>query len=131
MGWRRKEILLATGGRLLRDGKSDRFGEVVTDSSKVKRGSVFVALKGERLDGHRFVRDAVRRGLCSCSSQSSSVSVWRRNSGQGARYFKSARRFGSLSTRDNCAESVSHYRIQRQNYHQGDGCGDSRRSIFG
>src|SRR5262245_8127248 len=62
MGWRRKEILLATGGKLLRDGKSDRFGEVVTDSSKVKRGSVFVALKGERLDGHRFVRDAVRRG---------------------------------------------------------------------
>src|SRR5262245_53538512 len=62
MGWRRKEILLATGGRLLRGGKSDRFGEVVTASSKVKRGSVFVALNGERLDGHRFVRDAVRRG---------------------------------------------------------------------
>ena len=62
MGWRPREILLATGGRLLRGGKSDRFGEVVTDSSKVKKGSVFVALKGERLDGHRFVRDAVRRG---------------------------------------------------------------------
>ena len=53
---------MATGGRLLRVGKSGRFGEVVTDSSKVKRGSVFVALKGERLDGHRFVRDAVRHG---------------------------------------------------------------------
>src|SRR5262249_31008762 len=61
-GWGGKKNFLATGGRLLRDGKSDRFGEVVTDSSKVKRGSVFVALKGERLDGHRFVRDAVRRG---------------------------------------------------------------------
>ena len=62
MGWRPREILSATGGRLLRAGKSDRFGEVVTNSSKVKRGSVFVALKGERLDGHRFVRDAVRQG---------------------------------------------------------------------
>jgi UDP-N-acetylmuramoyl-tripeptide--D-alanyl-D-alanine ligase len=62
MGWHRSEILLATGGRLLRGGKSNRFGDVVTDSSKVKRGSVFVALKGERLDGHRFVADAVRRG---------------------------------------------------------------------
>src|SRR5512144_1669867 len=62
MGWLCREILLATGGRLLRAGKSDRFGEVVTDSSKVKRGSVFVALKGERLDGHRFVRAAVRHG---------------------------------------------------------------------
>ena len=39
-----------------------RFGEIVTDSTKVKTGSVFVALKGERHDGHRFVGDAVRRG---------------------------------------------------------------------
>jgi UDP-N-acetylmuramoyl-tripeptide--D-alanyl-D-alanine ligase len=62
MGWSSKEIVLATGGTILRRGKRDRFGEVVTDSGKVKRGSVFVALKGERLDGHRFVRDAVRRG---------------------------------------------------------------------
>jgi UDP-N-acetylmuramoyl-tripeptide--D-alanyl-D-alanine ligase len=62
MGWSSKEIVLATGGTLLRRGKKDRFGEVVTDSGKVKPGSVFVALRGERLDGHRFVRDAVRRG---------------------------------------------------------------------
>ena len=62
MAWSRDEILMATGGRLVREGKRKRFGEVVTDSSKVKRGSVFVALKGERLDGHRFVGDAVRRG---------------------------------------------------------------------
>lgn len=53
---------MATRGKLLRGGKKDRFGEVVTDSSKVKQGAVFVALKGARLDGHRFVRDAVRRG---------------------------------------------------------------------
>jgi UDP-N-acetylmuramoyl-tripeptide--D-alanyl-D-alanine ligase len=62
MGWHRNEILLATGGGLLRGGKGNRFGDVVTDSSQAKRGSVFVALKGERLDGHRFVGDAVRRG---------------------------------------------------------------------
>jgi UDP-N-acetylmuramoyl-tripeptide--D-alanyl-D-alanine ligase len=62
MGWYRNEILLATGGRLLSGGKSNRFGDVVTDSSQAKRGAVFVALKGERLDGHRFVSDAVRHG---------------------------------------------------------------------
>lgn len=62
MGWSRNEILLATGGRLNREGRKEIFGEVVTDSVKVKKGSVFVALKGERLDGHRFVSDAVRRG---------------------------------------------------------------------
>ncbi len=42
--------------------RRSRYGEVVTDSAKAKKGSVFVALKGERLDGHRFVGDAVRRG---------------------------------------------------------------------
>ena len=62
MGWRTAEILAATGGKVLRDGGKTRFGEIVTDSTKVKNGSVFVALKGERHDGHRFVGDAVRRG---------------------------------------------------------------------
>jgi UDP-N-acetylmuramoyl-tripeptide--D-alanyl-D-alanine ligase len=62
MSWTANEILLATGGRLLRARRNNVFGEVVTDSGKVKRGSVFVALKGERLDGHRFVAEAVRRG---------------------------------------------------------------------
>ena len=62
MGWRAVEILAATGGKVLRDGGKTRFGEIVTDSTKVKTGSVFVALKGERHDGHRFVGDAVRRG---------------------------------------------------------------------
>ena len=62
MGWRAAEILAATGGKLLRDGGKSRFGEIVTDSIQVKPGSVFVALKGERHDGHRFIGDAMRRG---------------------------------------------------------------------
>jgi UDP-N-acetylmuramoyl-tripeptide--D-alanyl-D-alanine ligase len=62
MGWSKTEILAATGGKVVRQGKITRFGEVVSDSTKVKNGSVFVALKGERHDGHRFVADATRRG---------------------------------------------------------------------
>src|SRR5574341_1247334 len=62
MGWSQAEILAASGGKVLRQGRETRFGEVVTDSNKVKAGSVFVALKGDRHDGHRFVRAAVRRG---------------------------------------------------------------------
>ncbi|HEX9788967.1 MAG TPA: UDP-N-acetylmuramoyl-tripeptide--D-alanyl-D-alanine ligase [Candidatus Binatia bacterium] len=62
MGWSKAEILAATGGKVVRQGQTARFGEVVTDSTKVKSGSVFVALKGERHDGHRFVADAARRG---------------------------------------------------------------------
>jgi UDP-N-acetylmuramoyl-tripeptide--D-alanyl-D-alanine ligase len=62
MGWSQSDILAATGGKVVRPGKTARFGEVVTDSTKVKRGAVFVALKGERHDGHRFIADAAGRG---------------------------------------------------------------------
>ncbi len=62
MAWTLAEILAATGGRVAKAGKSERYGEIVTDSKQVKRNSIFVALKGERHDAHRFVSDAVRRG---------------------------------------------------------------------
>lgn len=62
MSWTANEILSATGGKVLRSCSRAVFGEIVTDSSKVKSGSIFLALKGERLDGHRFVAEAVRRG---------------------------------------------------------------------
>jgi UDP-N-acetylmuramoyl-tripeptide--D-alanyl-D-alanine ligase len=62
MSWTLDEILLATGGRLIRQGARSVFGEVVTDSKSVKKGSVFVALKGARFDGHRFLGEAARRG---------------------------------------------------------------------
>ncbi len=35
---------------------------IVEDSRAVRAGSLFVALRGRRLDGHRFVPDAVERG---------------------------------------------------------------------
>jgi UDP-N-acetylmuramoyl-L-alanyl-D-glutamate--2,6-diaminopimelate ligase len=35
---------------------------IAYDSRKVKKNSVFVAVKGEHLDGHEFIRDAVRHG---------------------------------------------------------------------
>lgn len=35
---------------------------VAYDSRKVEKGDVFVALQGEREDGHRFVQDAIARG---------------------------------------------------------------------
>ena len=62
MAWTLEEILAATGGRVAKPGKGARYGEIVTDSKLVKRNSVFVALKGERHDAHRFVGDAVHRG---------------------------------------------------------------------
>ena len=35
---------------------------VEIDSRKVKKGSLFVAIKGEKFDGHDFVKDALKKG---------------------------------------------------------------------
>jgi hypothetical protein len=51
----------ATGGRLLR--RSDRpIRHAAVDSRLVAPGCLFVALEGERTDGHRFLGDAVASG---------------------------------------------------------------------
>ncbi|TDJ54424.1 MAG: UDP-N-acetylmuramoyl-tripeptide--D-alanyl-D-alanine ligase [Ignavibacteria bacterium] len=36
---------------------------VTIDSRKVKKGSLFIAIKGKRFDGHSFVRSAVKNGV--------------------------------------------------------------------
>ncbi len=38
------------------------FSAVSTDSRAIAAGELFVALKGERFDGHEFVRAALERG---------------------------------------------------------------------
>ncbi len=62
MGWSREDILAASRGETVRLGKAQVFGEVVTDSRSAARKSVFVALEGEKFDGHMFLRDAVLHG---------------------------------------------------------------------
>jgi UDP-N-acetylmuramoyl-tripeptide--D-alanyl-D-alanine ligase len=37
---------------------------VSTDSRNIRQGELFVALRGERFDGHDFVLDAIRNGAC-------------------------------------------------------------------
>ena len=56
---------LAEAARAVRgtlEGTAVPFSGVSTDSRAVCAGDLFVALKGERFDGHRYVEEAVRRG---------------------------------------------------------------------
>ncbi len=56
------DIVAATGGGLAR-GRADRPIEGISiDSRTVAAGDLFVAIRGERFDGHRFVADALSRG---------------------------------------------------------------------
>ena len=41
---------------------AEAFSEIVVDSREAQPGSLFVALRGETLDGHQFVDDALRGG---------------------------------------------------------------------
>ena len=45
------------------------FNDIVIDSRKVRPGVLFVALRGERTDGHRFLGDAMERGATALLSR--------------------------------------------------------------
>ncbi len=47
--------------------------DVVYDSRKVKEGSLFVALKGAQLDGHRFIVDAIGSGASAVAVEDNSI----------------------------------------------------------
>jgi UDP-N-acetylmuramoyl-tripeptide--D-alanyl-D-alanine ligase len=57
-----KEIAEATGGSMIGETGAQALG-VSTDSRAVAAGELFVALRGERFDGHEFVCQAAARGV--------------------------------------------------------------------
>ena len=62
--WTVENLIRATGGKLLGETspKGIVFAGISTDTRLVQSGDVFVALRGERYDGHDFIQDAVARG---------------------------------------------------------------------
>ena len=63
-----KEILEAVSGQLLGDVDAENtfVVNVQTDSRKAAAGDLFVAIVGERMDGHRFVQGAMEAGAEGC-----------------------------------------------------------------
>jgi len=55
-------IATACAGEQLSGLPETRVHRVCTDSREVKAGDLFFALRGERLDGHDFLREAVEKG---------------------------------------------------------------------
>lgn len=59
-----KEVANSCGGKLFGD-ESIKINSIVTDSRKVKNGTLFAAIKGERADGHEFMKSCFEAGaLC-------------------------------------------------------------------
>ncbi|KPJ75845.1 MAG: hypothetical protein AMS14_02955 [Planctomycetes bacterium DG_20] len=62
MKFRVGEIVGATGGRLVAGPPEADAGTVCTDTRSLGQGQTFLALRGERFDGHDFLAGAVDRG---------------------------------------------------------------------
>lgn len=62
MRWSLSQLADVTGGSLL--GEDRPFDRVSTDTRSLRRGDLFIAIKGPNFDGHRFVADALSAGAC-------------------------------------------------------------------
>lgn len=56
------EILQATQGRLVQGEPDQGLGGVSINSRTLTRKDAFIAIRGHRFDGHRFIQHAVRQG---------------------------------------------------------------------
>jgi UDP-N-acetylmuramoyl-tripeptide--D-alanyl-D-alanine ligase len=68
-----REASAAIGAKAL--GTDARFLSVSTDSRSLSRGALFVALRGERFDGHRFLDAARERGAAAAMVDEESKST--------------------------------------------------------
>ena len=64
-------LATAAGGRVASGNPATPIGRVSIDTRTLAAGDFFVALRGERFDGSRFVRDAVGKGAAGVLVQSS------------------------------------------------------------
>ncbi len=59
--WSLEEVAALTNGKLA-GPRDEKVTGVVHDTRDVKKGDLFVAIVGERLDGHKFVKQAAAKG---------------------------------------------------------------------
>ena len=58
-----QDILKATGGELLFGDQTDVFGGVSIDSREINKEELFVAIVGEKHDGHSFIKDIIQKDV--------------------------------------------------------------------
>lgn len=56
------EILDVSEGKLLYGNKDAWINKISTDSRQIKKGDLFIALKGDRFDGHDFIQEVIKKG---------------------------------------------------------------------
>jgi UDP-N-acetylmuramoyl-tripeptide--D-alanyl-D-alanine ligase len=57
-----KDVLKVTNGTLISGTPEINFYGVSTDSRLIEKGNLFIALKGEKFDGHDFLKEVIKKG---------------------------------------------------------------------
>lgn len=60
------EIVSAVQGDVVLKGEYSGFNAVSTDTRKIEKGNIFIALKGENFNGNEYVKIASEKGACIC-----------------------------------------------------------------
>ncbi len=58
----RDSILVSTGGTCVRTGEHSEFSRVIIDGRSAAPGDLYIAIRGERFDGHDFCQQAIDAG---------------------------------------------------------------------
>ncbi len=61
-----EEIIKAVNAELVITGEKDEYNSVSTDTRKIEKGDIFIALKGENFNGNNFVQTAIEKGASLC-----------------------------------------------------------------
>ncbi|MCR1898017.1 UDP-N-acetylmuramoyl-tripeptide--D-alanyl-D-alanine ligase [Irregularibacter muris] len=62
----KNEIIRAVEGNLIHDAEGETISGICIDSRRVKKGDLFIAIKGENFDGHEFIHHAIESGASAC-----------------------------------------------------------------
>lgn len=57
-----KEIVDSIDGKVIIQGHNKEFNKICTDTRKIEKGNIFLALKGERFNGNKYVKTALEKG---------------------------------------------------------------------
>lgn len=78
------DVATATGGRIVAGDAAREIGRISIDSRTVAAGDFFIAIRGERFDGHQFVGSAFTAGAIGAMVEGSAQRQWRDDSGRTA-----------------------------------------------
>ncbi len=89
-GFTISEIIKATRARRLNGPTSGEVASVSTDSRTIKSGALFIAIPGERYDGHDFIDEVLTKGAAGVIIASKKINYVKNRLGRDFKYVNSA-----------------------------------------